>query len=249
MSKLKKKGSKPTKRFKPKSNGVDDTAQIEHYANVITAEHQKCASSIIETGRLLIEAKAAVEHGGWLMLVRKKLPFKERTAQMFMEIAEHPVISNPKFISYWSPSWGTLYELTAFNEPQLLELIEGGKITCSMTRDDVKALKETDFIPLYRFPEALDVVLHFMGQYQHAGLLVEKMWGRKVGKRRESWTLTANELRIIKDDLPKWFGVFQADCQSRYDDDNPAYLEDDEDKVIEAEAVRDDAAAGGEAAT
>jgi hypothetical protein len=44
-------------------------------------------TAIIETGRLLVQAKDCLEHGQWLEMVRAELPFAERTAQRLMAIA------------------------------------------------------------------------------------------------------------------------------------------------------------------
>jgi hypothetical protein len=65
---------------------------------------------------LLIEAKGKVEHGDWLKLV-EELPFGERRAQRLMEIARHPILSNPTHGSFLPPSWRTLYELSRLDEP------------------------------------------------------------------------------------------------------------------------------------
>src|SRR5262245_40902384 len=102
-------------------------AEAQRYANSITAEWQRGPQSNINTGKLLIEAKKSLFHGEWLwMLKHGSLPFGERTAQMLMQIAEHAVISNPKYISYLPPSWSMLYALTRLPDPVLEEMISDG---------------------------------------------------------------------------------------------------------------------------
>ena len=46
------------------------------------------------------------------MFGQSLVPFGIRSAQMLMAVAQHPVISNTKHVSFLPPSWGTLYELT-----------------------------------------------------------------------------------------------------------------------------------------
>jgi Protein of unknown function (DUF3102) len=69
---------------------------IEHaeWTSRIAAVWQKGVEAILETGRLLIEAKAALKHGEFKSMVQLKLPFNPGTAQRLMAIARHPVISN-----------------------------------------------------------------------------------------------------------------------------------------------------------
>jgi hypothetical protein len=77
------------------------------WARKVRAAWQKSVESIIETGRLLIEAKAALPHGGFEIMV-KDLPFGARAAQFLMKVASHPVLSNPKHASLLPASWMTL---------------------------------------------------------------------------------------------------------------------------------------------
>jgi hypothetical protein len=109
------------------------------YATKIAAAWRKTTESIIETGRLLNEAKAEVEHGDWLKLV-EVLPFGEDTAQRLMAIARHPVISNTEHVRYFPPSWGTLYELTKVPDKALLTGIKDHAINPGMERKEVALL-------------------------------------------------------------------------------------------------------------
>src|SRR5262249_48134579 len=97
-----------------------------YWAAQIRASWQKCVTSIIETGKLLIEAKGQLGHGRFEAMSKTKLPFNPRTAQMLMGIAEHPVISNANHGSHLPPSWRTLYELTKIPDKTLLAEIENG---------------------------------------------------------------------------------------------------------------------------
>jgi hypothetical protein len=110
-----------------------------YYVAKITAAWQKSVESIIETGAWLIEAKGRVEHGDWLKLT-KKLPFGERTVQRLMEIARHPVLSNPTHVSHLPPSWGTIHALTRLPEPVLIAKIDDRTINPEMERGDVDVI-------------------------------------------------------------------------------------------------------------
>src|SRR5216684_7762077 len=92
---------------------------VDHFAKKIQTAWQKAVSSILETGRLLIQAKQELAYGEFLLMIEERLPFGARTAQMLMRIAEHPVLSNTKFISHLPPSWGTLHRLTQLPEKAL----------------------------------------------------------------------------------------------------------------------------------
>ena len=56
----------------------------------ISAAWQKTVSGVIETGQLLIEAKAALPHGQFQHLVKELCPFSRFTANKLMAIAQHP---------------------------------------------------------------------------------------------------------------------------------------------------------------
>ena len=103
-------------------------------------------TSILETGRLLIEAKAEIPHGDWERLFRDGLfphhpvPFGTRTAQMLMAIAKDPVLTNPKFASYLPPSWATLHDMVGLPEDEFEQYIDLQMIHPEMTRANVNQL-------------------------------------------------------------------------------------------------------------
>lgn len=57
------------------------------WALLIREAWQKSVSGIIETGSLIIKAKAALPHGGFEKMVAERLPFSTQTAQRLMRIA------------------------------------------------------------------------------------------------------------------------------------------------------------------
>ncbi|SFJ53221.1 hypothetical protein [Bradyrhizobium sp. Gha] len=115
----------------------------DDYVKDIHHHWGRAVQSIIATGCILLAAKEGphrLQHGTFEAMVRSKLPFSERTAQMLMKIAGHPVLSNPKHVSLLPPSWGTLYELTKLPDNKLLTGIRDGTITPKLERRDAAAL-------------------------------------------------------------------------------------------------------------
>lgn len=86
----------------------------------IKKAHAKSVEAIIRVGSELIAAKAALPHGEFQKMIRRDLPFKERTAQKFMKIARHPFLSNASAWTHLPPEWTLLYRLSSF-EPDILE--------------------------------------------------------------------------------------------------------------------------------
>ena len=54
--------------------------QVQAYADKISRAWQKALGAILETGRLLQEAKAKLDPKSWNDLINKELPFERRTA-------------------------------------------------------------------------------------------------------------------------------------------------------------------------
>jgi N6-adenosine-specific RNA methylase IME4 len=107
------------------------------WADRIAAAWQKSVEGVIEVGRLLTEAKAALDHGAFTEMIERDLPFKARTAQRLMAIAADERLSNPTHVSLLPPHWGTLYELTKLSNEQFEAKIASGAIHPEMERRDV----------------------------------------------------------------------------------------------------------------
>jgi hypothetical protein len=121
----------------------DQPKTWETYVGDINVAWRKAVESIIETGRILLEAKEGpyrLKHGAFETMVQTKLPFNERTAQMLMKIARHPILSDAKHVSLLPPSWGTLHALTKVPDDKLIAHIRDGTINPKLERKDVAAL-------------------------------------------------------------------------------------------------------------
>jgi hypothetical protein len=80
----------------------NDLIPQNELADRINAEHEEVkkafrhgAEHAIEAGRLLVQAKATVRHGQWMEWVAENCLFSERTAQLYMRLAqEWPLVES-----------------------------------------------------------------------------------------------------------------------------------------------------------
>lgn len=118
-------------------------AARKDWAARISARWQDSVEAIIDTGRLLADAKLALGHGNWLaMFHNKEVPFGERTAQRLMSVADDGRLSNTTHVSYLPQSWGTLYELTKLDDATFDAAMEAGDIRPDMKREDVNRIRD-----------------------------------------------------------------------------------------------------------
>lgn len=75
--------------------------EITRSMEIITEEiqfyKQQAATSLIEIGKRLLEAKQCLPHGAWIAWLKNEVDFAERTAQNFMRIARE--YSNPQTLA------------------------------------------------------------------------------------------------------------------------------------------------------
>jgi hypothetical protein len=120
----------------------------DQWAAIITKEVGAAVRQIIEVGACLFQAKLELPHGEWARMfkgrpnaVARPVPFTVRTAQMFMKIAEHPILSDAKHVSRLPASWGTLYQLATLPEPILQAALTDGRVHPGMDRSHARALR------------------------------------------------------------------------------------------------------------
>jgi hypothetical protein len=122
------------------STGHDDP--VGHWVLTIQTAWQKSFEHIIETGRLLLEAKAdKAMRGKFEEMIKHKLPFGRDAAYRLMAVAPHPVLSDVAHAPHLPPSWMTLYELTKLDDESLRAGLEDGSIRPGMERKDVAELR------------------------------------------------------------------------------------------------------------
>jgi hypothetical protein len=115
--------------------------RLEVFTARFRAAIKKSIEGIIEAGRVLIEAKAQLEHGQFTDWLENELRFPAREAQTLMYLARDEVISNPSNYTALPVSPRTLWELTQIPKPQLRELIADGTINPAMRIEDAVALR------------------------------------------------------------------------------------------------------------
>jgi hypothetical protein len=111
------------------------------WAAAITRAWNKAVQSILETGRLLIEAKDKLEYGDFGAMA-DNLPFGRRTAERLIAIASNSILADATHGSQLPPSWRTLYELSTLPDETLLARLEDGSIRPDLERSSIKAWKQ-----------------------------------------------------------------------------------------------------------
>jgi hypothetical protein len=114
------------------------------WAEKISATWRLTVESVLETGRLLVAAKASLPHGEFIAMIgpnkyRGDLPFGHRTAQMLMKVGADRRISNAKFVALLPPSWATLYELSKLDDQEFWARLASGDIRPELERKGRRA--------------------------------------------------------------------------------------------------------------
>ena len=107
------------------------------WAARIESAWRSAVTGVMETGRLLAEAKAALPHGAFTAMIEADLPFKPSTAQRLMRIAADERLSNPAHVQHLPPHWGTLYELTKLPDDEFAAKLKSGEIHPEMERREL----------------------------------------------------------------------------------------------------------------
>jgi hypothetical protein len=110
---------------------IDKYQDVKGHGNKIKASWQKAVIGIIETGQLLIEAKAALPHGRFTKLFDKEigdLPFGKETAQRLMKVARNKVLTNAAYTPFLPACWYTLSTLSRAPDEQLERWILDGSV-------------------------------------------------------------------------------------------------------------------------
>lgn len=108
----------------------------------ITEAWNQGIQGFIEAGRRLVTGKSRLDHGQFLAMVRTELPFSHQTANKLMAIAVHPTISNDAHVRNLPASWGTLYELTKWEESELEYALSSRRLAGDTKRADLKDIRK-----------------------------------------------------------------------------------------------------------
>jgi hypothetical protein len=123
------------------------------WADKIRTAWQSSFNGIIECGRLLIAAKEKLEHGEFLQMIESELPFKARTGQRLMKIAQDERITNASNSTLLPPHLHTLYEISRLPDRAFEQKLSDGTIHPEMQRKDVA--RENRIISLLKAPRRL----------------------------------------------------------------------------------------------
>jgi hypothetical protein len=122
---------------KKRKNIAKSTPTRRQWAAQINAAWRKSVAAIFETGRILIAAKASLEHGQWETMCANDLKFNPRVAQMLMAIEEDRRLSKPKIFSLLPPAYTTIYQISRLSDEQLEARAADGTIGPDMLGREV----------------------------------------------------------------------------------------------------------------
>src|SRR5437868_7722703 len=111
--------------------------QAVSYAVKINNCWRHTREAVLQTGDMLLEAKAKLPHGDFEAMLTTGLDFKPRTAQRLMAVAADPRLRNATHGSLLPTSWRTLYELTRMDDATFGAAIADGTIHPDMERKEI----------------------------------------------------------------------------------------------------------------
>ncbi len=140
----------------------------------ISVAWRSSIEGILETGRLLIEAKndPNIPHGSYISMIENDLPFKRITAFRLAKIAEDHRLSNVAHVKHLPPHWGTLYELTRLPDNVSHAKLADGTIHPEMQRKDVA--RENRLITRQRDEDRVRALIPQPGKYRT--LIIDPPW-------------------------------------------------------------------------
>jgi hypothetical protein len=122
----------------PSKSAVPNRTPPNEFVARINAAWRASVQSIIEAGRLLIEAKAQIEPGHFQEMLRE-LPFSPTTARKLMSVARHPILTTN--VELLPPYWRVLYELSIVPDNVLRAKIADGSLTPKITARDIAEMR------------------------------------------------------------------------------------------------------------
>lgn len=117
----------------------EPTAEESYWATLIVGHLRSSIECVLAAGLDLTNAKEALPHGSWLPMLALA-GVGARKAQVLMQIAANPVLSDPQHAAALPSDWTTLSILARLGEDELARGIEEGAITSQLGRDDARDL-------------------------------------------------------------------------------------------------------------
>lgn len=112
----------------------------QEWGAIVRADLSRSVQGVIDAGQHLCEARACIAHGEWETWLRTELNISKAAASMLMKVSQHDAISNVQHVERLPASWGTLYQLSHLDPPQLEAAISAGEVTPALERKAAKAL-------------------------------------------------------------------------------------------------------------
>jgi hypothetical protein len=125
------------KKRNPLKKAIKIPATRRQWAAQINAAWRKSVAAIFETGRILIAAKASLEHGQWETMCANDLKFNPRVAQMLMAIEHDRRLAKPKIFSLLPPAYTTIYQISKLSDEELEARAADGTIGPDMLGREV----------------------------------------------------------------------------------------------------------------
>jgi hypothetical protein len=118
---------------------TEDSA--DYWVSQINEHLTEGVESLVKAGHDLEAAKSKLPHGEFQsMFAPGRLRISQRTAELFMQVARHPALSNPNNYSLLPPTLNALTTLSRLPEAKLQMAIDEHKIAPHMTISEARAL-------------------------------------------------------------------------------------------------------------
>jgi hypothetical protein len=184
-----------------KATGTDRTSQrptvpppivspdvLQKHADRLNRKWEKfvrqTVASTIEQGQMLLELKDKLPPGCWERLfaghpqsVADPIRYSVRTAQMFIQIASNPILTNEANHGSLPSSWRTLVELARLPSATLQRALTAGQVHTEMERVDVLSLQSTRKSPRPR-GAALDERRAVASAQREIAATLRRLWIR-----------------------------------------------------------------------
>jgi hypothetical protein len=114
-------------------------AQADLWAGRVRASMRKTFTGVLETGKILRQARAELSHRQWLPMLTKA-GLKPRTAQVWMAVACNRRFANASPDSLLPPCVTTLNEISRLPEDVYQGLLADGTINSTVSRTTIAAI-------------------------------------------------------------------------------------------------------------
>jgi len=129
----------PTPPIATTSKNAILAAQADFWAARITASMRKSFNAVMETGNILLQAKAALPHGAWLATL-KRAGLGRGTAKVWMRVARNPRYANGQPDALLPPCPTTLDLISRLPEDVYQRLLTDGTINAAVSRRQISGI-------------------------------------------------------------------------------------------------------------